>query len=188
MSITYGALTYIDVEVLEEVLAHYHGRTLRFLEVGVHTGTTARGIDQYCRTNKIALEYWGLDNGAQWDGQLPFAGAHMVKGDSAESAHLIPDFLDVALVDGCHCFNHAILDTVLYGEKVVAGGFLLHHDIAPHIQQSMRDPHGPDTPRFHNSVNEALEAIRWPWPPWVLHRYTYDGNSPWGGMMSHRKG
>lgn len=184
---TYGAINSADIKVLEGVLAHYHGRNLRLLEIGLHTGQTARGIRDYCAEHAIALEYWGLDNGVQNDGQPPFEGAKMVVGDSAESAHLLPDAFDVVLVDGCHCFNHAILDTVLYGEKVVPGGFILHHDIAPHIQQTMRDPHGPDTPRFRNSVVEALEAIHFPWSPWSVHSFGWEENLNFGGMIAHRR-
>lgn len=185
---TYGSLTKADIGVLERVLECYRNRPMRLLEIGVHTGTTSRGIRDYCAANAITLEYWGLDNGTQNDGNPPFEGAHMVLGDSAESANLVPDEFDVVIEDGCHCFNHVILDTVLYGEKVRHGGFILHHDIAPHVQQKMPDPHGPKTPRFHNSVNDALSAIHWPWEPWILFYMDWEIESQWGGMMAHRKG
>lgn len=184
----YGALTLVDVSVLEEVLSKYRNRPLRFLEIGVHTGATARGIRDYCEANGISLEYWGIDLGVQWDGQIPFVGANMVKGDSAEVADSVPSVFDVVLSDGCHCANHVIIEVALYGEKVAYGGFLLHHDIAPHVQQTMKDPHGPNTPRFHNSVNEALEMIHFPWHPWIEYIRRFDPDSKWGGMVAWRRG
>lgn len=184
---TYGALTRIDVGVLEMVMHQYRNQRMRFLEIGIHTGQTARGVRDYCAANWIALEYWGIDSGNQWDGQAPFRGATMVRGDSSEVAHYVPAEFDVMLVDGCHCFNHVILDTVLYSEKVVNGGFLLHHDTAPHVQQTMRDPHGPDTPRFHNSVLEALAAMHWPFPGWSEFATGADPFTDWGGMTAWRK-
>lgn len=184
---TYGALTNDDIGVLEAVMWLYRDGLMRFLEIGVHTGTTARGIRDFCQANKITLEYWGLDSGVQNDGKPPFEGAKMVVGDSAECAHLLPPVLDIVLCDGCHCFNHVILDTVLYGEKVITGGFILHHDTAPQIQQTMRDPHGPPTPRFHNSVVDALRAIHFPFPDWSLYLEACDGLAPSGGMSAHQK-
>jgi hypothetical protein len=184
---TFGALTAKDVDVLLCVLAEYRNRPMRFLEIGVFTGQTARGIRDFCAQNNVALEYWGIDSGVQNDGKPPFEGANMIVGDSAESAHLVPDILEVVLSDSCHCFNHVILETVLYGQKVSEGGFFLHHDTAPHCQKTMRDPHGPDHHRFYNSVNEALRSIRWPWPEWEPWEASYDPSTPWGGMTAHRK-
>lgn len=183
----FGALTPTDITVLVYVLSSYHGRPMRLLEIGVHTGTTSRGIKDYCAANKIELDYWGLDSGGQCDGKPPFDGSSMVIGDSAESANLVPEEFDVVFVDGCHCFNHVILDTVLYGEKVRRGGFILHHDTAPHVQHTMRDPHGPSTARFHNSVNDALAAVRFPWRGWTEVMRRHDTEINYGGMAAHQR-
>lgn len=183
----YGALTASDAMLLERILRLYSGSRVRFLEIGVHTGQTARGIREFCESIGARLEYWGIDSGVQNDGRPPFDGAHMVVADSAEAAHLVPDEFDVVLCDGCHCFNHVILDTVLYGEKVVDGGYILHHDTASHVQQTMPDPHGPRTPRFSNSVVDALRSIRWPFPEWEFSDESTELGTPWGGMTAHRK-
>lgn len=183
----YGALTASDAMLLERILRLYSGSRVRFLEIGVHTGQTARGIKEFCESIGARLEYWGIDSGVQNDGRPPFDGAHMVVGDSAEAAHLVPDEFDVVFIDPCHCFNHVILDTVLYGEKVVSGGYLLHHDTAPHAQQKMKDPHGPNTPRFHNSVLDALKAIHWPFDEWAFIGESVERDTPWGGMLAHGK-
>lgn len=184
----YGALSEADISVLEAALeaAALLGR-IRFLEIGVHTGQTARGIREWCMSKNVALEYWGLDSGVQNDGEPPFEGATMVRGDSAESFHLVPDVFDIVLLDGCHCLNHVILDTYHYSPKVRPGGFLLFHDTSPEIQQTMHDPHGPDIPEFRNSVNAALEMIRWPWRGWALWRSEYQKGLSFGGTRAYRR-
>lgn len=186
----YGALTWDDIRVLEDVLRCYKGRDrpLRFLEIGVHTGTTSRGIKHYCDKHQIQLEWYGLDNGTQNDGVPPFPGAKMVVGDSVECAHLLPDVIDVVFVDGNHSFNHVVLDTLLYGEKVPVGGCIIHHDCAPHVQQTMKDPHGPPTPRFHNSVLAALNAIGFfASQEWAFFSGGYDPKEKYGGMLAHTR-
>lgn len=183
----YGALNSDDVIVLERVLFCFTARRLRFLEIGVYDGQTARGIRDYCSENGISLEYCGLDNGNQNDGTLPFEGARMIKGDSAESFHLVPAQFDVVLSDGCHCVNHVILETIHYGNKVVSGGFMLFHDTSPRIQHTMKDPHGPNIPEFHNSVNLAHALLRFPFPPWKETDRRWNDASPWGGMAAFQK-
>lgn len=184
-----------DVEVLESVLKLYAGKPCRFLEIGVLNGQTARGVKQFCDENKIALEYWGIDiNGPEFHGQPnpPFAGANFIKGDSAEVFHLVPEELDVVLSDGCHCINHVILETLHYGKKVVRGGFMLFHDTSPSIQQTMRDPHGPNIPEFHNSVEVAHGLMEFPNIHWRWHQASTDHvpveRRNWGGMIAYRKG
>lgn len=180
-----------DVEVLEWALGHYKGQPCRFLEIGVLNGQTARGIKQFCDENKIELEYWGIDpvSPEKWGcPREPFPGANFIQGDSAESFHLAEGPFEVALIDGCHCVNHVILDTIHYGAKVAYGGYLLFHDTNPEIQNTMRDPHGPDIWQFHNSVLEALTMIRFPTELW---HYAKDSDHvegrKWGGMTCFRK-
>jgi hypothetical protein len=111
----------------------------------------------------------------------------MVFGDSAEVFHKIPYGLDVALIDGCHCVNHVILDTIHYGDRVNVGGFMMFHDTAWHIQQTMRDPHGPDIPEFHNSVLKAHTLMGFPFKNWELFAEGADTKAPWGGVTAYRK-
>lgn len=180
-----------DVEILESVLKLYAGQTCRFVEIGVLTGQTARGIKQFCDENGVALEYWGIDPVSPehyHQPREPFPGAHFIQGDSAESFHLVPPRVDVVLCDGCHCINHVILETIHYGSRVVSGGSMLFHDTNSLIQQKMRDPHGPDIPQFYNSVLAAHQLLRFPFSPWRLVSSTImrlDRN--WGGMTAYSK-
>lgn len=179
-----------DVEILESVLKLYAGKPCRFVEIGVLTGQTSRGIKQFCDENGVALEYWGIDpvspetHGKSRD---PFPGACFIQGDSAESFHLVPPRLDVVLSDGCHCINHVILETFHYGFRVIDGGWLLFHDTGPRIQQTMPDPHGPNIPEFHNSVRAAHDLIGFPFWPWRLRMEVDSGNGKWGGLSAYRK-
>lgn len=184
---TYGALTRTDIDVLEAVLACFQGRSLAFTEIGIHTGTTARGIRDYCAANRIRLEYTGIDNGTlHHDLTVPFEGARLIVGNSAEVFHLAP-VADVILVDGAHARNDVILDTYNYAPRVRIGGFLLFHDTSPEIQHTMREAYGPDIPPFYNAVNDALDMMRWPWPGWYLWRDDYERGAKFGGMRAYRR-
>lgn len=184
---SYGALTATDVDVLEQIMRFHKHRSMKFLEVGIHTGATARGIQDYCATHAIGLEYWGIDNGTQSDCQPPFEGAHMVKGDSVEVFHLVPEDFDVVFIDGNHSGNHVILDTLHYGARVKRGGVMLFHDTSPEIQQTMRDPSGPCIPWFHNSVLAAHKLVGFPTPEWKLFVKRYEPGQKYGGMMAYQK-
>lgn len=185
----YGALTGKDVAVLESVMRVYAGKPCRFLEIGVHHGGTSRGVLQFMQQQNTHLEYWGIDNGSHPEGfqGAPFSGANFLNGDSAEVYHLIPDHLDIVLVDGCHCINHVVLDTLHYGFKTNPNGFLVFHDTAKHVQRTMKDPHGPNIPDFHNSVLAAHALMGFPSPGWVLWKEMFEPGHPWGGMTAYRK-
>ena len=182
----YGAQQPEDIEVLEMVLSRYRGTLMRFVEIGIHVGSTARGIKEYCDLNRVHLEYWGIDPVVP-DPNPPFPGAHFIHGPSEESFHLAPDRIDVVLIDGCHCVNHVILDTYQYGARVMPGGFMLFHDVNPRIQHTMKDPHGPNIPQFYNSVLEAHLMIGFPFRNWKLLAEKWNNDAPWGGMAAYQK-
>lgn len=185
---SYGAITKADAILLEDTMTFFKGRTMRLLEIGVHSGSTARGIRDFCAANEIALEYWGIDNGVLHRNiEPPFDGAKLVVGDSAEVFYLVPDILDVVIIDGAHSRNHVILDTYNYSTKVAIGGFVLFHDTAPEIQHTMREAYGPDIPQFYNCVNEALVLMGWPWCGWSLYQYSCEHGQKFGGFRSYIK-
>lgn len=200
----YTSQTKTDVEIIERVLAAAtRGRDgITFLEVGTYHGDTSKEIKRWCDEHGSKLEFWGIDAGRHPDFKItepmlltdavnrvpmPFPGANMVRGDSAEVFHLIPYGLDVALIDGCHCINHVILDTIHYGDRIKPGGFMMFHDTAPHIQQTMRDPHGPDIPEFYNSVLKAHTLMRFPFRNWYPAGGGCDSDAKWGGITVYQK-
>lgn len=200
----YTSQTKIDAEIIEEVLAAAaNGKDhLTILEVGTYTGDTSREIKRWCDERAVVLEFWGIEAGWHPDFKIiepmlltdalnrvpvPFPGAKLVRGDSAEVFHEIPYGLDVVLIDGCHCVNHVILDTIHYGQRVKPGGFMMFHDTAWHIQQTMRDPHGPDIPEFYNSVVKAHTLMRFPFDNWELFAEGFDKDAKFGGITCYRK-
>lgn len=191
----YTSQTKIDAQIIEQVLtaASNNLDNIAVLEVGTYTGDTSREIRRWCSEHGKKLEFWGIeacwhpDLIAQANRPITFPGAKMVWGDSAEVYHHIPFGLDVVLIDGCHCINHVILDTIHYGTRVKLGGFMMFHDTAPHIQKTMRDPHGPDIHDFYNSVNAAHIQMGFPFSNWELFNEAFDPNAAWGGIRAYRR-
>lgn len=187
-----GSQTPADVKVITDVLHEYQLKSCNLVEVGILTGQTARGIKAICENLGIRLDYTGVDPVSPETHnhpREPFHGARFMQMDSLEAVHSFsPYALDVVLIDGCHCFNHVILETVLFADKVKPGGWMLFHDTQDDIQGTMRDPHGPDRPEFYNSVNAALRFINFPFArKWEqVHRSQTPGH-PWGGMTAFQK-
>lgn len=195
MSEFFTSQTKTDAETILQVCeeASRNGPDLKFLEIGIFGGATARGIKDWCDRNHIELNYWGIDNSSHpgFGGKLklthPFDGAKVIDRDSAEAFVLVPDGFDVIFCDGCHCFNHVVLETIHYSKKVRAGGFLMFHDTNPAIQQTMKDPHGPEDLLFYNSVNLAHKELGWPWKGWQWWASRCDALAKFGGISVYQK-
>lgn len=187
----YGAIVMEDVEVLEACLEKLcsPGAVVRICEIGAHDGGTALGIKRYVEAHGATLEYWGIEPDKQRNAFI-WPGATLINEDSALCFNQVPDNLDLVWVDGCHCENHVVLDTLHYNGKVRNFGFMLYHDINPQIQGvGEKQPCGPaGVPEFNVFVNGALQAIRWPWGPWEVFRESYPLDV-WGcGTRAYRKG
>lgn len=193
-AVNYGALTPTDAACMDWVLGEVLPVVLKrippvayVVETGTHNGGTARGFLKWANSNKVELVYYGIEAGAICVPISPFHGANLIVGDSVEVYEQIPTLgMDLIFLDSCHCLNHVILETIHYSKLVRPGGFLVFHDTAPHIQHTMKDPHGPNTAAFHNSVNLALATIWFPWVPWSLVADRYDKDSPIGGMRVYK--
>ena len=132
----YGAIVNEDVEVLEWCLRQLvrPNDDVSILEIGTHDGGTAMGMMRFLESIGGAIDYYGIDpdNGSHRPRHLP-GGARIIIGDSAEVYDQVPYDHDLVWVDGCHCFNHVVLDTMHYAPKVRMGGFICYHDINPEI-------------------------------------------------------
>lgn len=189
MELMYSSQTPADVAMLERAMEAVTITTRnRILEVGSFWGHTSDEIKKWHDARSLDLEFWAIDNSShpdftnQQQAPCPFNGAHLIRGDSAEVFHEIPFGLDLALIDGCHCINHVILDTLHYGARVRVGGLMLFHDTSPQIQQTMKDPHGPNIPEFHNSVLAAHDLLGFPNLGWETWAEESTSGYPWGGM------
>jgi hypothetical protein len=184
----FGALTVEDGEVLKATLLQVAPlKQVKLLEIGMHSGATAKGIKAFLESNGCGLEYWSIDPGYLCVVSDPFPGARVTKGLSDEVYESIPNDFDVIFVDGCHCRNHVILDTIHYSPKVKPGGFLMFHDCSPSAQGKDQQYHGPKTNEFCIDVLRGLQRINFPWPQWTLFMEKYNPNLPFGGVRSYRK-
>lgn len=183
----FGLLSEQDALVLEATLERLAPRqSIKFLEIGVYQGQTGLGIKKWCDKRGVALEWWGIDSGRDIDPTPPFEGAIIRKGKSEQIYPQIPNDFDAILIDGCHCRNHIILDTLNYSPKVIVGGFLLFHDTSPSAQGKDYQSCGVDSPEFYISTLEGLRMLDWPpeWQ-WQLVEERFDDTLPFGGMRSY---
>ena len=196
----YGAILQEDVDVLEACLSiiasacKAQGRFAKICEIGMHDGNTARGIENFLKAQGVSMTYWGIDPLTEEVNKRPRyrpANCLEIIGDSAEVFNQVPDQLDLVWVDGCHCRNHVILDTVNYESKVRPGGFICYHDINPFGQGLLNEHqyHGPNIPEFALAVTEALRLIRFPWAPWQFfdQKYPTPEESQDCGTLAFRK-
>ncbi len=162
-------------------------KDVRWLEIGMWKGLTARGIKSFVEAHGGTLDYWGIDPGFLEPPQSPFEGAHFIHGRSEECFHMVPGTFDVVFVDGNHSRNGVILDTFNYEPKVAQGGFMLFHDTNPKCQHTGYEYEGPNIPQFGIAVREAWAMIGWPWEPWEfwMERYPLDHHQ--NGTTAYRR-
>jgi len=184
----FGSILEEDAQVIEATLSELVPRgKIKWLEIGMFAGGTGRGVRDYCEARGVAFEYWGIDAGYITEPVVPFPGAVVIKGRSEEVFPRVPDGFDGIFIDGCHCRNHVILDTLNYAPKVNPGGFLLFHDAGPSAQGKDKQPCGPDIPEFAISTLAAFEVMGWPRPGWNLFMEKYREGAPLGGVRSYRR-
>lgn len=181
-----------DVEVLVNVMQEFQMKPCRLIEIGVLTGQTARGLKRIADEFGTKLDYVGIDPvSPQFHNmpEIPFPGAKFLQMDSLEAFHVLyPCPFDVVISDGCHCFNHVIMETLLFSRLVVSGGWMVFHDTNPAIQQTMKDPHGLNLPAFHNSVLAAHAFMGFPDKNWTkVYESDYGKDRQWGGFQAFRK-
>ncbi len=129
----FGLLTKADqicmIEILTANAAQFNA--IRFLEIGVEGGGTARGVYDFCKTKDLPLEYLGIDNQRDRPVKPPFPGAEVLIGDSSDLWWRIDRSFTFIFIDGCHCINHVMLDFIHYWPMLEEGGVLAFHDYHP---------------------------------------------------------
>lgn len=180
-----------DVDVLVNVMHEYQLEPCRLIEIGVLTGQTARGLKRIADEFGTSLMYTGVDPVSPTFHNFPrepFPGAVFMQMDSLEAFHVLAGKFDVVISDGCHCFNHVVMETLLYGSIILPGGWMIFHDTNPKIQQTMRDPHGPHVAAFHNSVRAAHDFLGFPNKNWrKVYESVYGEGRLWGGFIAYQK-
>jgi len=187
----YGGLTAIDASIVEQSLLLAckadSDKEIIVVEIGTFNGKTAKGLKACLESVGRVIQYWGVDNGTLSTMEPPFDGARMIRGDSAEVFHLVPDNIHFLFIDGCHCGNHVILDTIHYGDRVRRGGVMAFHDTGADCQHTEKDPHGPHIPWFHNSVNAAHQKMGFPTSKWKKAFEGFDTERRVGGTTAYQK-
>lgn len=197
----YGAIVQEDVDVLEACMYelvlgkthHLFQGQLRVIEIGMHDGGTAKGIEAYCQSitnthHNVYLEYYGIDpdDGTTRPRHIPKNGK-VICGQSSEVFDQVPPEVDLVWVDGCHCRNCVILDIVNYAPKVKVGGFLCFHDANPVGQGQEHQYHGPEIPEFGLQIHAAIAALRFPWDVWEQFMFKYPTDRHNCGTLAYRR-
>lgn len=107
---------------------------MRFLEVGVFSADTVRGLVRRCAEIGFStIEASGVDFEQYRPNPLPApCGYTFYGGDSMDMWRSIHpnEAYNFLFVDGCHCCNHAMCDFLNYSPFVEVGGWCLFHDTA----------------------------------------------------------
>jgi hypothetical protein len=145
---------------LDLIGARFSG-LFNILEIGICHGGTSVWLKSELERRGMEFTFYGIDNNRDKPVGPPFPGANLVIGESDYVYKRIPDGLHMVFVDGCHDVNHAMLDFLHYGDKVLVGGVLGFHDVAPQ-SQGLCDwqGYGPkDDSDFGIAVREALRKL-----------------------------
>lgn len=184
----FGSILEEDAQVIEATLEQLVPRgKVKWLEIGMFQGGTGIGVRDFLSVRNVELEWFGIDAGYITEPVVPFSGAMVIKGRSEEVYPSVPNDFDGIFIDGCHCRNHVILDTMNYTSKVRVGGFLIFHDCGKSSQGKDKQPCGPDRSEFYISTLTAFEMMKWPTPDWELFMEKEREDCPLGGTRSYRK-
>ena len=145
---------------LKRVIAAFPGQKLTIAEIGLWDGTTSRGIRDWFAEKGVAIDHHCFDSGKE-SPAAPYPECAYHLGDSLTTVPAFGEPVHWALVDGCHCADHACADTLGLGGRLVAGGEMAVHDTSIHLPPT-RDyqGHGPHDARHHiTGVRYGLNAI-----------------------------
>lgn len=188
----YGSIIDEDADVmdacLEKACSIFKSQgVLSVCEIGMFAGGTATGIKRKVESLGMQVLYTGIDAGYITNPTVPFPGARVIKGKSEEVFNLVDNGLHLLFIDGCHCRNHVILDTMNYCCKVVPNGFVLFHDASPHTQGIDKQPCGPNIPEFCISVLSAFELMCWPHKGWSHFMTKFRPDFKLGGISAFQR-
>src|ERR1043165_4124466 len=146
MTTRYGLLREVEAEFLDELMLTIQREfgTLRFLEIGVAGGGTAKGIVKRCQQIGLPFHVSGVDLpvGRPAVDELP--GYKFYEGDSMDMWREIKDSFNLLFIDGCHCSNHSSCDFLNYSPMVEVNGYALFHDTALETGKEAQGEYGQD--------------------------------------------
>lgn len=129
----YGDMRPCEEEFMDGLLSAIKIQfgSVSFLEIGVLSGNTVRGVVHRCFDIDCPIKAAGVDF-EQWrPNPTPCADYQFYAGDSMDAWRDIRSYrANLLLIDGCHCVNHSMCDFLNYSPFVVQGGWVLFHDTA----------------------------------------------------------
>lgn len=191
MTSYYGWVSPNDIGIIERSLSRCierFGDHLNLLEVGTYRCDTSRGVMDFLYRRRVSHTYYGIDSGRVFAGdasqiKYPKKNFVFIEGDSSLVHNQCPNGIHWALIDACHCLHHATLDILNFGPKIVKGGAMLFHDIAPQAA-------GPSCAPGHNlyGVRQALMNLGFydGWSGWKLVEEQWE-RPIIGGMAAFEK-
>lgn len=148
----FGLITPTDAANLEfgifGLIDELNLQTISILEIGVHSGDTARAMKNVVESIGVKIDYVGIDSQADKPIFPPFEGARVILKSSVDAYWESP-VSDIVIVDGCHNLQSTATDFLLYKDRVRTGGLFIFHDTGKHIKpftdyQGSGDTENPD--------------------------------------------
>lgn len=134
----YGDIGEAEADLFDRLLGTIHDQfdgNVSFLEIGILSGNTTRGVVRRCKELGSNLRAVGVDI-PQWNpNPKPECDYTFYGGDSMDQFRNIKDNFNFLFIDGCHCVVHSSQDFLNYSPLVVVGGFCLFHDTALPLNQ-----------------------------------------------------
>lgn len=164
--IQYGLISETDARVIEKTLDLICDETddkiIHVTEIGIYSGETGSGINQYVNSKGKNCFLIGIDN--MKDGQevkYEHAYSNQIKGNSTEVYNQLEDNSQhMIFCDGDHSMIGVVSDFFAYASKVKVGGYFCFHDTGCHIAPFTDFQHGDkENPDAYISVRKALKVV-----------------------------
>ena len=160
----YGFMREVESKLIDELLETIKTEfgELRFLEIGVFTGDTARGIARRSKEIGLPCTAAGVDFVQYNPNPPPDCPYTYYAGDSMEQFRNVTGSYNFLFVDGCHCVVHASQDFLHYSPFVQVGGYALFHDTALPTDKFDQEP-WPQDHSYAGKENSKLgvrEALK----------------------------
>lgn len=141
MAMKYGDLREVEAELLD-LLIHRIKRefsAMRFLEIGVLSGNTVRGVVAKCQEIECHIRAAGVDF-PEWNpNPTPLPFYEFYSGDSMDAWRVMKGTFNLLFIDGCHCVNHSMCDFLNYSPFVEVNGYVVFHDTAANPRTGAQD-------------------------------------------------
>lgn len=139
----YGFVREVEADLLDELIGTLKNEfnEVRFLEIGVFSADTVRGIYRRSQALGVPISAVGVDFEQYRPNPAPGDNYRFHAGDSMEMwQHIKERNFNFLFVDGCHCVIHAMCDFLNYSPFVQVGGYCLFHDTALPTGQYDQEP------------------------------------------------